>query len=379
MLATIFVVLILNSCGSQKSDPVGQLADSQSSVNPSSSTEVSQTPPQDLTSLEQQVAALVQASKFDKAIELYSKFEKDYAAKLDGPQDISFHDGFVKLYLNAGKVDEAEKKGEEALKEAERKYGTDSANARSAIVSLISVTDASGNKEKRDVLVDRFVVACEKNGNEHRLLKALTLWESSISYACGEPVNHARLEKLLQLRLKLYGPEHQRVLQSRLSIARNLSNSGKLEESAKELRELVKDTAAANVPGDFLIVVRNQYGKLLFKQGKDKEAEKIWKDSLPLLKPLVDVDPSLTYSQVEILSNLGFIYYRNNRFAQALPYYKSAVESLEHNGDYTGTNSDDMFAKYVSCLEQTGKKSEAEKFKAMIDSKRANLPKDSSS
>jgi tetratricopeptide (TPR) repeat protein len=360
--------ITLTACGQQSptqsniQSPAGQVDSS-----------VSDAPPSDLFALEQQVAGSNELQKYDKAIKLYADFEKSHGRDLDDKQIISFNSGFVKVLLGAGKIEEAEKRTDQVLREAERKYGPDSANARTALVDAISVTERTANREKRNELMERFLTACEKQGNQHRLLKALTLWESGVSYNCGEPVRHDRLEKLLQLRKNIHGPLHPLVLQSRLSCARNLSNQGKLEESSKMLKELIADASKSASPPEFQAGVKTQYGKLLFKQDNDKAAEKEWKEASALLVPLINTDPGISSSVVEILSNLGFLYYRHNHYSQALPYYKQAVDILQHQNEYTSIVSEDMFAKYISCLEQTGKKGEAVKTKALIATKREKL------
>ncbi|MBY0546206.1 MAG: hypothetical protein K2W95_02885 [Candidatus Obscuribacterales bacterium] len=313
--------------------------------------------PADISSLEREVAAL--SSQHEKALELYRTFEIEHP-NMTSMEVIAFNDGYVKLLLQSDKFAEAEKRSDDAIKNAERKYGPESTNAQAALATRLAVAEAGAQREKMVEIIDKLVTIADKSNNKHKQLRALNLWYSRISFACGEVIDEKRLQKLYELRQKSLNPQDLRLFQIRLSIAQNLTNAKKYDESEKWYEELLKDAKAANVNAEFLSDASEKYGKLLFQRGNEARAEQVWKQTLPL----VQNNSNLVNKELDLLSDLGFLHFRKNQYAKAKPYYAMAVNKLEKEG--VSTEGEELYLRYVTCLEKSGDKKEAEKVKAAV-------------
>lgn len=311
--------------------------------------------PADISSLEKEAAAL--SSQHDKVLELYSRYEQAHS-HMPSMDSIAFNNGYVKALLEANKFEDAEKRSDEAVKTAERTYGPDSTNAQAALATRLTVAEAGSQKEKVMEIVEKLMAIADKSNNKHMQMRALNLWYSRVSFACGEVVDEQRLQKLYQLRSKSLAPQDMRLLQLRASIAQNLTNAKKLDKSEKEYTELLKDAKAANANADFLSDVQEKFGKLLFQRGEDAKAEQLWRQTLPLVQD----DSNLLNKELELLSDLGFLHFRKNRFALAKPYYATAVAKLEKLG--AADEGEELYLRYITCLEKLGQTKEAAKVKA---------------
>lgn len=352
-LVLALVIASLTGCTASSTTTSGTTVDS-------SSKKIST--PADISSLEREVAAL--SSQHEKALELYRVFEVEHP-NMSSMEAIAFNDGYVKLLLQSDKFAEAEKRSDDAIKSAERKYGPESTNAQAALATRLAVAEAGAQREKMGELLDKLITIADKSNNKHKQMRALNLWYSRISFACGEVIDEKRLQKLYELRRKSLDPQDLRLFQIRLSIAQNLANGKKYDESEKWYSELLKDAKTANINAEFLSDASEKYGKLLFQKGNEVKAEQVWKQTLPL----VQNNSNLVNKELELLSDLGFLHFRKNQYAKAKPYYAMAVNKLEKEG--VTTEGEELYIRYVTCLEKLGDQKEADKIKAAVKERQA--------
>jgi serine/threonine protein kinase/tetratricopeptide (TPR) repeat protein len=132
------------------------------------------------------------------------------------------------------------------------------------------------------------------------------------------------LEKAMDTRLRVLGPENPDTLSSMYQVARNLNEEGQYAEAEELLRKVVEAQRRVLGPGhpDTIVSMMFMAG-VVYEEGHDREAEKLERDLLDLQRHSVPMDERQIQTTMD---NLAVNLTSQGRLAEAETIYRESLE-----------------------------------------------------
>jgi tetratricopeptide (TPR) repeat protein len=235
---------------------------------------------------------------------------------------------FVKLY-NAGKYQEAEAKGKEALALAEKLLGPNNVNTGTSLNNLALLYWVQGRFADAESLYKRALAIIEKaQGPDHpstatSLNNLAALYRAQGRYAEAEPL----YKRALAIREKALGPDHPDTAGSLNNLALLYWVQGRFAEAEllmKRALAIIETVLGPDHPATASSL--NNLAELYRNQGRYAEAEPLYERAMSINNRALGPDHPDTATS---LNNLAVLYQDQGRYAEAEPLNKRALAIIE--------------------------------------------------
>ncbi len=235
---------------------------------------------------------------------------------------------FVKLY-SAGKYQEAEAKGKEALALAEQLLGLNNVNTATSLNNLAELYRAQGRYAEAEPLCKRALAIREKAlGPDHpdtatSLNNLALLYQNQGRYAEAEPL----YKRALAIREKALGPDHPDTAQGLNNLAGLYHSQGRYAEAEPLYKRAlaIRDSTLGPDHPDTATSLNN-LAELYRAQGRHAQAEPLCKRALAIREKALGPDHPDTATS---LNNLAGLFQDQGRYAEAEPLYKRTLAITE--------------------------------------------------
>jgi tetratricopeptide (TPR) repeat protein len=233
------------------------------------------------------------------------------------------------FYQEQGKLSEAERMYEPALRGKEAALGSDHTSTLGAVTSLGALYQRQGKLVEAERMYQRALRGYEEalGPNHTSTLKVV----SNLGSLYKDQGKLAEAEKMCQQALRgieeALGPNHMFTLQIVHNLGNLYADQGKLAEAEKMYKRALQGKEEALGPNHTSTLdTVNNLGNLYAKQGKLAEAEKMYERALRGSEGALG--PSHT-STLDTVNNLGILYAKQGKLAEAEKMYERALRGYE--------------------------------------------------
>ena len=279
-----------------------------------------------------------------RAADAKARWKQADASRAVGKQDMVMLDaihGFGTLYSYQGKLGEAEKMCQRALKGYEKALGGEHASTLNTVNNLGTLYADQGKLGEAERMYQRALEGKEKAVGREHIWTLSTVNNLGALYSGQGKLGEA--EKMYQRALEGYEKALGRKHTSTLNTVKNLGtlyrNQGKLDEAEKMFQRALEGYEKAFGRGHtWTLNTVNGLGILYADQGKLVEAEKMYQRALEGYEKALGREHIWTLSTV---NNLGSLYNNQGKLDEAERMYWRALEGYEKalGRDHTWTLS----------------------------------------
>lgn len=240
------------------------------------------------------------------------------------------------LYINQGKLAEAEKMYVTALEGKEEVLGRDHWSTLDTVYNLGRLYIDQGKLAKAEKMYTRTLQGYEKafGPNEKETLDMV----SNLGVLYNTQNRQVEAEKMyiraLQGKKKILGPNHTSTLGTTNDLGNTYADQGKLAEAEKMYIQALrgfKEQLGLNHISTLSIL--DNLGGLYLEQGKLAQAEKLYLQSLQGHEETLGLKHTFTLDAVK---NLGFLYFKQGKLAEA---EKMSIRALRGYEEAFGTQA----------------------------------------
>ncbi|KAN0067119.1 HET domain containing protein [Elaphomyces granulatus] len=265
------------------------------------------------------------------------------------------------LYTDQGKLDEAEKMYQRALRGDERAWGPDHTLTLDTVNNLGSLYKDQGKLDEAEKMYQRALQGYEKAWGPDHISTLDTVNNLGVLYADQGKLDEA--EKMYQRALQGYeracGPDHTSTLATVNNLGNLYKNQGKLDETEKMYQRALQGKEKAWGPDHTsTLSTVNNLGLLYADQGKLDEAEKMYQRALQGKEKAWGPDHTST---LDTVNNLGNLYADRGKLDEAEKMYQRALQGKEKARGPDHTSTLDTVSNLGRLYADQGKPDKAEK------------------
>ncbi|KAN0069133.1 HET domain containing protein [Elaphomyces granulatus] len=257
----------------------------------------------------------------------------------DGMERALFKLGF--LYENQGKLDEAEKMYQRALRGYEEVWGPDHTSTLDTVNNLGVLYAGQGKLDEAEMMCQRALQGREKAWGPDHTSTLDTVNNLGVLYGYQGKLDEAEMmyQRALQGKEKAWGPDHTSTLDTVNNLGVLYRSQGKLDEAEKMYQRALQGKEKAWGPDhtSTLKTVHN-LGVLYANQGKLDEVEKMYQRALQGFEKAWGTDHISTLpaawgpdhtSTLNTVNNLGGLYANQGKLDEAEKMYQRALQGYE--------------------------------------------------
>ncbi|KAI0569376.1 TPR repeat protein, partial [Pyrenophora tritici-repentis] len=276
----------------------------------------------------------VDLGRLDEAEKMYQRALQGYE-KAWGPEHTStlntlnILNNLGNLYAGLGRLDEAEKMLQRALQGKEKAWGLEHTSTLDTVNDLGNLYADLGRLEEAEKMYQRALQGFEKAWGPEHTSTLSTVNNLGILYADLGRLDEA--EKMLQRALqgyeKAWGPEHTSTLDTVNNLGILYADLGRLDEAEKMYQRALQGFEKAwGLEHTSTLNTVNNLGILYKNLGRLDEAEKMYQRALQGFEKAWGLEHTSTLNTV---NNLGILYKNLGRLDEAEKMYQRALQGFE--------------------------------------------------
>jgi tetratricopeptide (TPR) repeat protein len=264
------------------------------------------------------------------------------------------------LYADQGKLGDAEKMYERALRGKEETLGPSHTSTLSTVNNLGLLYADQGKLSEAEQMYERALRGCEEALGSTHTSTLDTVNNLGLLYADQDKLSEA--EQMYERALRGYedalGPTHTSTLDTVNNLGNLYKNQGKLSDAEKMYERALRGMEEALGPSHTsTLSTVNNLGNLYKNQGKLGDAEKMYERALRGMEEALGPSHTSTLSTV---NNLGLLYADQGKLSEAEQMYERALRGYEDALGPTHTSTLDTVNNLGNLYAAQGKLGEAE-------------------
>ncbi|KAI9810451.1 MAG: hypothetical protein M1827_006227 [Pycnora praestabilis] len=269
--------------------------------------------------------------KLKEAEKMYQQALKGYekALGVEHTSTLNTVNNLGNLYTAQGKLKEAEEMYQQALKGKEKMLDVEHTSTLSTVNNLGSLYQNQGKLKEAEEMYQRALKGYEKAlGVEHTSTLTIVNNLGNLYTAQGKLKEAEEMyQRAFKGKEKVLGVEHTSTLSTVNNLGGLYHDQGKLKEAEEMYQQALKGyEKALGVEHTSTLITVNNLGSLYQDQGKLKEAEEMYQQALKGFEKVLNVNHTSTLNTV---NNLGSLYQDQGKLKEAEEMYQQALMGYE--------------------------------------------------